>query len=134
MKLQQGLFWIGAIFCLVGIFLPWEIQGDPVLHYTYGLQLYPRLADHGGFEFLLLIVYLIYGTFMSPPPPQKAGLGYLMSAVLLVLSALYFTGRWFLHNILYTGVDRCTCHRDRVGPGPGWLRYAGYHRHDEDLT
>ena len=41
---------------------------------------------------------------MSPPPPQKAGLGYLMSAVLLVLSALYFTGRWFLHNILYTGL------------------------------
>ena len=103
MKLQQGLFWIGAIFCLVGIFLPWEIEGDWALHYTYGIQLYPRLADYGGFEFLLLIVYFIYGSIMSPPPPEKAGLGYLMSAVLLVLSALYFTGRWFLHNILYTG-------------------------------
>jgi hypothetical protein len=102
-KLQQGLFWIGAVFCLVGIFLPWEIQGDPILFYTYGIQLYPRLADHGGFEFLLFTVFLIYGTLLSPPPPQKAGLGYLMSAVLLVLSALYFTGRWFLHNILYTG-------------------------------
>jgi hypothetical protein len=103
-KLQQGLFWIGVIFCLVGIFLPWEIQGDPILLYTYGIQLFPRMADHGGFEFLLLTVYLVYGTLMSPPPPQKAGLGYLMSAVLLVLSALYFSGRWFLHNILYTGV------------------------------
>jgi hypothetical protein len=61
------------------------------------------MADYGGFEFLLLTIYLIYGTLLSPPPPQKAGLGYLMSAVLLVLSALYFTGRWFLHNILYTG-------------------------------
>jgi hypothetical protein len=102
-KLLNILFWIGAILCLVGIFLPWEIQGDPILLFTYGIQLFPRMADHGGFEFLLLTVYLIYGTLLSPPPPQKAGLGYLMSAVLLVLSALYFTGRWFLHNITYTG-------------------------------
>jgi hypothetical protein len=104
-KLQQGLFAIGVVFCLVGIFLPWEIQGDPNLLFTYGIQLFPRVADHGGIELLLLIVYLVYGTLMSPPPPQKAGLGYLLSAVLLVLSALYFAGRWFLHNITYTGVS-----------------------------
>ena len=102
-KIQQVLFLIGIVFCLVGIFLPWEIRGDPILFYTYGIQLSPRLSDNGGFEFLLLTVFLIFGTLMSPPPPQKAGLGYLMSAVLLILSALYFTGRWFLHNITYTG-------------------------------
>jgi hypothetical protein len=102
-KIQQVVFWIGVVFCLAGVFLPWEIRGDPILLYTYGIQLYPRLADNGGFEFLLLTVFLIFGTLLSPPPPQKAGLGYLMSAVLLVLSAIYFAGRWFLHNILYTG-------------------------------
>ncbi|GEM_PF-5549629 len=104
-KLQQVLFWIGVAFCLAGIFLPWEIRGDPALFYTYGIQLHPRLADNGGLEFLLLTVFLVYGTLMAPPPPQKAGLGYLLSAVLLVLSALYFAGRWFLHNILFTGAS-----------------------------
>lgn len=103
-KLEQILFWIGTTLCLVGIFLPWEVQGDPINQSTYGVRLFPILEDHGGFELILFIIYHIIGTFKSPQPPEKAGLGYLLSAVLLVISALYFTGRWFLHNITFTGV------------------------------
>lgn len=102
-KLTTAIFWIGATFCLVGIFLPWEVQGDPVYLSIHGIQLSPRLADHGGFELLMLTGFHILATLRSPQLPEKAGLGYLLSAVLLVLSALYFTGRWFLHNIGYSG-------------------------------
>ena len=51
----------------------------------------------------MLTGFHILATLRSPQLPEKAGLGYLLSAVLLVLSALYFTGRWFLHNIGYSG-------------------------------
>ena len=102
-KLTTAVFWIGAVLCLVGIFLPWEVQGEPVNLTVRGIQLIPRLDDHGGFELLMLTGFHILATLRSPQPPEKAGLGYLLSAVLLVLSALYFTGRWFLHNIGYSG-------------------------------
>ncbi len=102
-KLATAIFWTGAVLCLVGIFLPWEVQGDPVNLSVHGIQLSPRLADHGGFELLMLTGFHILATLRLLQPPEKAGLGYLFSAVLLVLSALYFTGRWFLHNIGYTG-------------------------------
>jgi hypothetical protein len=102
-KLFQAFFWIGAGCCLAGIFLPWEVQGAPINLTVHGIQLSPRLDDHGGFELLMLTGYHIFATLQSPQPPEKAGLGYLMSAALLVLSALYFTGRWFLHHILFTG-------------------------------
>jgi hypothetical protein len=102
-KLTSAIFWTGAVLCLVGIFLPWEVQGDPVNLTVYGIQIIPRLDDHGGFELLMLTGFHILATLRSPQPPEKAGLGFLLSAVLLVLSTLYFTGRWFLHNLEYTG-------------------------------
>jgi hypothetical protein len=102
-KLTTVIFWIGAVCCLVGIFLPWEVQGEPINLTIHGIQLIPRLVDHGGLELLMLTGFHILATIRSPQPPEKAGLGYLLSAVLLVLSALYFTGRWYLHNLGYTG-------------------------------
>jgi hypothetical protein len=102
-KLMQILFWSAVALCLAGIFLPWEIYGTTVPVIVYGIQISPRLADHGGLELLIMLGYHIFTTLQSPLPPEKAGLGYLMSAVLLILSALYFTGRWFLHSILAHG-------------------------------
>jgi hypothetical protein len=102
-RLTNAIFWIGTVFCLAGIFLPWEYSGGFLNFPIHGIQLSPRLVDHGGFGLLTLIGFHILATLRSPQPPEKAGLGYLLSAVLLVLSALYFTGRWFLHHLLWNG-------------------------------
>lgn len=102
-KLLQASFWIGTALCLTGIFLPWEIEGGPTRLITYGIQIFPRLDENGGLLLLIMVIVHIVNSLLAPPPPEKAGLGYLLSAALLVVSALFYTGRWFLHHLLYSG-------------------------------
>jgi hypothetical protein len=59
-------FIIGAIFAVLGSFLPWKQEGDFLSFWTYGIQINPNIKDNGGLVIVMLIVVLVALNFRSP--------------------------------------------------------------------
>ncbi len=101
---KRNLLLLGALLVIVGSFLPWEIQGDFLPYWRYGIQLFPIFADNGGILVLLLGVLLI-GLILHPNslikhPTQAV----LLCAVALSAISTYHIVDWLARRLSSQGI------------------------------
>lgn len=66
LKLMDNIEKIGASLAILGSFLPWEVAGDFVSSWTYGIRVFPVVRDSGGF--LIVSLTLIFVLLTLRPP------------------------------------------------------------------
>jgi hypothetical protein len=95
---QRNLLLLGTIMVVVGCFLPWEIEGDFLSFWTYGIQLYPVFADNGGITVLLFCI-LLMGLLFRSSNFTKYPIPWILacSVALVVISAYHLADLWFRH-------------------------------------
>ena len=101
---QRNLLLLGSVLVILGSFLPWEIEGDFLSYWRYGIQLFPVFANNGGIAVLLLgilIVSLVFGSQRFVKSPAK---WVLTSAIALFIIFTYHIVGWFGHRIASYGM------------------------------
>jgi hypothetical protein len=101
---QRNLLLLGAVSVIVGSFLPWEIEGDFVSTWRYGLQVFPVFADNGGILvslFGMLIIGLMFRLEGFVKYPAK---WILTSAIALFIISAYHIVDWFVRHIASNGI------------------------------
>ena len=95
---QRNLLLLGTIMVVVGCFLPWEIEGDFLFFWTYGIQLYPVFADNGGITVLLFGVFII-GLILRSSNFTKTPISWILacSIALVVTSVYHIVDLWIRH-------------------------------------
>jgi len=89
---------IGAFLAIAGSFLPWEVEGDFVSSWTFGIQLFPIVRDNGGVFIVMLTVIFIVLTIRPPKFLNNPSLWKLIVSAILMASSLLFVARWFSHR------------------------------------
>jgi hypothetical protein len=100
----RNILLIGALLVIVGSFLPWEIEGDFLSNWRYGIQLFPVFADNGGIIVLLLgilVFGLIFrlGDYVNRPPKWI-----LICAIALNIISAYHIIDWLVRRSLSNGI------------------------------
>src|SRR5215212_6505463 len=62
---QRNFLLLGAVLVIIGSFSPWEIEGDFISTWRYGIQVFPVFVDNGGILILLLGVVILGLVFRS---------------------------------------------------------------------
>jgi hypothetical protein len=101
MKSLRWLRLAGAALAMVGSFLPWEKQGDPIPYQTYGIKLFPMVSDYGGALVILLTLTILLLAYRPPSFIKKSSLWNLIISALLMAAALLFVVRWLVHLFEY---------------------------------
>ena len=91
---QQNLFKIGTIFIIVGSFLPWEVWGDFLPVWRYGIQIFPDFADNGGLIPLLISVIILGLIFRTPNFVKHPTIWIKRCAITLVGISVYHFIDW----------------------------------------
>jgi hypothetical protein len=101
---QRNLLLLGAVLVIIGSFLPWEIDGDFISTWRYGIQIFPVFADNGGILVLLLGVTILGLVFRSEGfvkyPTQWA---FTSSIALFIISVNHIVD-WLVRRIAANGV------------------------------
>jgi len=101
---QRNLLLLGAVLVIIGSFLPWEIDGDFISTWRYGIQIFPVFADNGGILVLLLGVTILGLVFHSEGfvkyPTQWA----FTSSIALFIISVYHIVDWLVRRIAANGV------------------------------
>lgn len=101
---QRNLLLIGAILVVVGSFLPWEIEGDFLFYWRYGIQLFPDFADNGGVIVLLLGALIIGLIFRSESFVKRPTRWVLLCAIILNIISVYHVVDWWARRVLANGI------------------------------
>jgi len=104
MKSLSTLRFIGVSLAVVGSFLPWEVEGDFVSYWKYGIQLFPVVRDYGGTLVVLLTSMIVLLSFYPPRFIKNPNLWNLVISVLLISASLFFIIRWLIHRIESAGI------------------------------
>lgn len=59
-------YFIGLILTGLGCFLPWQIEGDFLPLWLYGIRVFPSFKDNGGLLILFLVVAQAILIFKPP--------------------------------------------------------------------
>ena len=100
---QQNLFKIGIIFIIVGSFLPWEVWGDFLPAWRYGIQIFPVFADNGGLTPLLISLIILGLVFRTPNFVKRSTIRIKRCAISLVIISIYHFIDWLSHRVEYGG-------------------------------
>jgi hypothetical protein len=92
----KTLFLIGAVFTLVGSFVPWQQQGDLVSWWTYGIRIYPSIEDNGGFLIVLMSIIVVMLIFHPPAFIEKPLLWSIVLSVALILDSVFHIGKLYI--------------------------------------
>ena len=101
---QRNLLLLGSVLVILGSFLPWEIEGDFVAYWRYGVQIFPVFVDNGGIAVLLLgilIIGLVFGSEGFVKSPAK---WVLTSAIALFIIFAYHIVDWLVRRIASYGM------------------------------
>ena len=101
---KRSLFIVSIILIIVGIFLPWEVWGDFLLTWRYGIQIFPAFADDGGLVFLLVSIILIGLIFRTPSFVRRPTIWIMPCAVALVIISGYHIIDLLLRRIASNGI------------------------------
>ena len=101
---QRILLLLGAVLVIVGSFLPWEIEGDFVSYWRYGVQLFPVFADNGGILVVLLGILIIGLVFRSEGFVKSPAKWVLTSAIALFIIFAYHIVDWLVRRIASYGM------------------------------
>ena len=96
-------FIIGAFLTLVGSFLPWQIEGDAISYWTYGIRIYPFIKDSGGFLIVLLTLIVIMLIFWPPNFIEKPLIWSVILSLILVSVSAFHVGKWFISRANASG-------------------------------
>jgi hypothetical protein len=100
---HRNLLLLGTALVIVGSFLPWEIEGDFVSTWHYGIQIFPAFEDNGGFLVSLVGIFIILLTLR---PEGFVGLQekwILISATALFIISAYHIVNYFVRRVASSG-------------------------------
>jgi hypothetical protein len=101
---QRSLFIISTILIIVGSFLPWEVWGDFLPVWRYGIQILPVFVDNGGFIPLLISVITLGLIFRTPNFVKRPTIWIVLCAIALVIISGYHIIDWLLRRIASSGI------------------------------
>jgi|SRR5687768_11405985 len=101
---QRNLLLLGAALVILGSFLPWEIEGDFVSTWRYGVQILPVFADNGGILVLLFGILIIGLVFRSEDFVKYPAKWILTSAIALFIISAYHIVDWLVRRIAANGI------------------------------
>ena len=101
---QRNLLLLGAVLVILGSFLPWEVEGDFLPYWRYGVQFSPVFADHGGILVLLLGVLIVGLMFRSEGIVEYPAKWILASAIALCLLSVYHIVDWLVRRTAANGI------------------------------
>ncbi len=101
---QRNLLLLGTGLVILGSFLPWEVEGDFIAFWRYGIQFFPFLADHGGILVLLFGILIIGLMFRSEGIVKYPSKWILISAIALCILSVYHIGDWLVRRIAANGI------------------------------
>ena len=56
----------GLVLTISGCFLPWQVEGDFISYWKFGIRIFPTFEDNGGVVVLILCISLGVLIFKSP--------------------------------------------------------------------
>ena len=101
---QKYLLLISAVLVIIGSFLPWEIAGDFISSWRFGIQVFPTFADNGGIGVVLLGVLIILFVSRVDSVAQSATKNILISAIFLCIISAYHIVGWLGRRIASHGI------------------------------
>ena len=101
---QRNLLLLGVVLVILGSFLPWEIEGDFVSTWRYGVQIFPVFADNGGILVLLFCTLMIGLMFHSEGFVKYPAKWILVSAIALFIISAYHIVDWFIRRVASNGI------------------------------
>jgi hypothetical protein len=101
---QKNLLLFGAILAIIGSFLPWEIEGDFISYWRYGVQIFPVFADNGGFIVLLLGIFIIGLILRSSGFVKRPTIWILICSIVLSIISVYHVVDWLTRRIISNGI------------------------------
>lgn len=89
---KKRIYSFGFLLTVLGIFLPWKVEGDFLFQRIRGVQFFPGFEDNGGLvililSFLITLLYL-FPRFIRKIPRKRL---YLLCAVLPFLAIYQIT-------------------------------------------
>jgi hypothetical protein len=101
---QRNLLLLGAVLVILGSFLPWEIEGDFLSSWRYGIQFFPVFADNGGILVFLLGILIIGLVFRSEGFVKYPAKWILASAIALLILSAYHIVEWLIRRNAANGI------------------------------
>jgi hypothetical protein len=101
---QINLLLLGAVLVIVGTFLPWEIEGDFISTWRYGIQFFPVFSDNGGILVLLISIFIVWLIFRSKGFVKYPDKWVFTSSIALFLISVYHIVDWLVRRISANGV------------------------------
>jgi hypothetical protein len=98
----RKLILIGIAFAVIGSFLPWEVEGDFLSYWKYGVQLFPVFEDNGGVLILLLSI-IIVGLISRADQSRHALVYVTICAAFLSVVSVYHVTDWLFRRISLPG-------------------------------
>jgi hypothetical protein len=95
---QRNFLLLGALLVILGSFLPWEVEGDFLSHWRYGIQFFPVVADHGGMIVLLFGILILGLVFRSEGIVKYPVKWILASAIALCILSAYHIVDWLVRR------------------------------------
>jgi hypothetical protein len=101
--LQRNLLLLGVLLVILGSFLPWEVEGDFLPVWRYGLQFFPVFVDHGGILVLLFGIIISGLMFRSEGIVEYPSKWILASAIALCILSAYHIVDWLVRRVAVIG-------------------------------
>jgi hypothetical protein len=101
---QRNLLLLGAVLVILGSFLPWEIEGDFLSSWRYGIQFFPVFADNGGMIVLLFGILILGLAFRSEGFVKSPAKWILTSATALFIISAYHMVDWLVRRVAANGI------------------------------
>ncbi|TLM98569.1 hypothetical protein FDZ73_23240 [bacterium] len=90
-------FIIGLLLTGFGCFLPWQIEGDFLSFWLYGIRIFPSFEDNGGLVILFLVVALAVLIFKPPSFIKKPEIWIIVLSSILTLDSIFHIGSWLVN-------------------------------------
>ena len=101
---QRNLLLLGAVVVIIGSFLPWEVEGDFISTWRYGIQIFPVFADNGGILVLLLGILILGLVFHSKGFVKYPTQWIFTSSIALFIISVYHIVDWLARRAAANGV------------------------------
>jgi hypothetical protein len=90
-------FTIGLVLLSLGCFLPWQVEGDFLSFWTFGIRIFPSFEDNGGFLILLIAIVLVVLIFKPPVFIEKPERWIIAISIVLTLDSIFHIVKWIIN-------------------------------------
>ena len=90
-------FTIGLVLTTLGCFLPWQVEGDFLSVWTFGIRIFPSFEDNGGLLILLLCIALAVLIFKPSSLIEKPEKWIIVLSGILTLDSIFHIVSWVIN-------------------------------------